>query len=81
MDGAAAGTHTTTGGYVDTLNFNIAKADAKGSTTMRIFSISNVHGSLGDNGQNYKNIAFILEGRGAKVVHGCGAAPPVAIEP
>ena len=66
------GTHTTTGGYVDTLNFNLARADATGATTLRIFSISNVHGSLGDNGQNYKNIAFLpVDGRGA-IVHGCG---------
>ena len=82
------GTHTTSGGYVDTLNFNIGRPDANGKSTLRIFSISNVHGSLGDNGQNYKNVVslygLILEGRargnkivsegGPAPVHGCGAA-------
>ena len=67
------GTHTTTGGYVDTLKFNIGRVEAGKKTIMRIFSVSNVHGALGDNGQNYKNIAYILEGRGARIVHGCGA--------
>ena len=66
-------THTTTGGYVDTLKFNIGRVEAGKKTIMRIFSVSNVHGALGDNGQNYKNIAYILEGRGARIVHGCGA--------
>jgi len=67
------GTHTTTGGYVDTLNFNIAKVDASGSATLRIFSISNIHGALGDNGQNFKNIAYLIEGRSTEIVYGCGA--------
>ena len=66
------GRHTTSGGYVDTLKFNIARVKPGHATIMRIFSVSDVHGALGDNGQNYKNIAYILEGRGAKIVYGCG---------
>lgn len=73
------GTHTTTGGYVDTLNFNIARASSTG-TSMRIFSISNIHGALGDNGQTYKNIAFLLSGIQPResgwsitIAHGCGS--------
>ena len=64
------------GGYVDTLNFNI-KQDGD-TTTLRLFSISNIHGALGDAGQNYKTLAYILEGRGLSVVHGCGkgVVPP-----
>ena len=66
------GKHTTKGGYVDTLKFNIARVKPGHPTIMRIFSVSDVHGALGDDGQNYKNIAYILEGRNAKIVFGCG---------
>merc|ERR1712110_1300352 len=74
------GTHTTTGGYVDTLNFNIGRAPGgmlrDPSVTMRISSVSNIHGALGDNGQNFKNIATFLEGSfGGRFVHGCGQKP------
>lgn len=70
------GTHTTTSGYVDTININIK--GASGATTQaRLFSISNIHGALGDNGQNFKSLAFLLQTSGLEigpmdVVHGCG---------
>ena len=66
------GTHNTTGGYVDTLKFNLARGNASG-TTLRVFSVSTIHGALGDNGQNYKNIAYLLEGHTGRVVYGCGS--------
>eukprot|EP00912_Choanoflagellata_sp_UC4_P001083 UC4_evm2s669 len=65
------GHHKTTGGYVDTLNFNIAQTSSD-IVTLRLFSISNIHGALGDSGQNYKSLAYLLEGREVKIVHGCG---------
>ena len=80
------GSHTTSGGYVDTLNFNLK--DASGITTLRMFSVSNIHSALGDAGQNYKSLAYMLEGRGLSIVYGCGkgvvpplqaTAPPAAL--
>ena len=68
------GTHTTAGGYVDTLKFNIGRpASPDAGTTMRVFSLSRIHGALGDNGQNYKNIKYMIENHEAKIVLGCGA--------
>ena len=46
-------------GYVDTLNFNI-KQDGD-TMTLRLFSISNIHGALGDHGQNYKTLSVLLK--------------------
>ena len=70
------GTHTTAGGYVDTLDFNVRQNDAGDSSTLRIFSVSNIHGALGDNGQNYKTIATIQESfmgtSSPQILHGCG---------
>ena len=68
------GTHTTAGGFVDTLKFNIGRpASPDAGTTMRVFSLSRIHGALGDNGQNYKNIKYMIENHEAKIVLGCGA--------
>eukprot|EP00658_Telonema_sp_P-2_P003791 TRINITY_DN1141_c0_g2_i1.p1 TRINITY_DN1141_c0_g2~~TRINITY_DN1141_c0_g2_i1.p1 ORF type:complete len:206 (+),score=53.14 TRINITY_DN1141_c0_g2_i1:114-731(+) len=70
------GSHTTTGGYLDTIDFNIRKDSGTGSI-IRIFTISDIHGALGDNGQGYKNVAYmmgqvqILKGT-AQIFHGCG---------
>eukprot|EP00940_MAST-03C_sp_MAST-3C-sp2_P001154 g1154.t1 len=76
------GTHATTGGYVDTLNFALYDGEQGDYTTrVRAFSISNIHGALGDNGQNYKTLAYLSKamesqnGAGCDridVVHGCG---------
>ena len=70
--------HTTTGGYVDTVNVNFRKKG--GNAVLRLFSISNIHGALGDGGQNYKTLDYLVSmalaehGKLAlKVVHGCGS--------
>merc|ERR1711907_811105 len=74
------GTHETTGGYVDTLDFAINQ-DSSGQTSVRAFSVSNIHGALGDGGQNYKTLKFFsqeierTQGVSCKsldVVYGCG---------
>ena len=70
------GTHKTTGGFVDTININIKRNEA-GETQLRLFSISNIHGALGDNGQTYKTILYLLQTSGliwapVGIVHGCG---------
>ena len=74
------GTHSTTGGYVDTLNFAINEDD-QGSLSVRAFSISNIHGALGDGGQNYKTLAFLSQEientqgvscQSLNIVYGCG---------
>lgn len=75
------GSHTTTGRYVDTLNFNIKKPSSKGGPiTLRAASVSDIHGALGDNGQNFKTLAYMvahlqpqLSRADIKVVHGCGS--------
>merc|ERR1719203_1734857 len=55
------GTHTTSGrGYVDTLNFNIRSED-NASSVLRAFSISNIAGALGDSGQNYKSLNYLIQ--------------------
>jgi hypothetical protein len=53
--------HTTSGPahYVDTLNFNIKKGD--GHSLVRAFSVSQIGGALGDNGQNFKNIITLVK--------------------
>jgi len=75
------GTHTTTGGYVDQIDFNLQPLK-DGGTKMRASTISGIHGALGDNGQTYKTLAAMWEHRksnysfSATIVHGCGGAPP-----
>jgi hypothetical protein len=73
-------THSTTGGYVDTVDFNVKPAARLSSSIVRASSVSNIHGALGDNGQNYKTLAYAI---GAlcptsscplKIIHGCGQA-------
>ena len=68
-------THTTNGGYVDKVDMTI-KATKAGSL-IRAFSSSGIHGALGDNGQNYKNIAFFVSQMATghfplKRIFGCG---------
>lgn len=69
------GTHNTTGGYVDVLDFNIQQ-DSNKKSVITMFSSSGIHGALGDNGQNFKNLAFLSRSLEWKpkfvVVHGCG---------
>ena len=67
------GSHSTTGGYIDTLNFFL-KANAAGDiSTLRVGSISTIHGALGDSGQNYKTLSVLLKALGgtATIFHGC----------
>lgn len=69
----------------DVFDISISKATAEDGTiasTLRMFSLSFIHGALGDNGQNYKTLTYFLqnvfEGTGVNygttIVHGCGSA-------
>lgn len=52
--------HTTTNGmYTDTVNFNLSPTD-DGNTEILAFSISQIAGAYGDDGQNYHNIVSLL---------------------
>lgn len=68
------------GENADIININIA-ADTRGSgSIVRMFSVSRIHGALGDNGQNYKTLAYLASALGVSsgefdIVHGCGAEP------
>ncbi|KAK3232714.1 hypothetical protein CYMTET_56955 [Cymbomonas tetramitiformis] len=75
------GQHTTSGGYTDTLNFNVFDS-GNGLTGIRAFSVSNIHGALGDNGQNYKTLAYMLRGMFGElqIVYGCGEQTPAEEE-
>ena len=73
------GTHSTPGGYVDTINANLKTMRGGGYVVLRLFSVSNIHGALGDNGQNYKTLDYLVTtalstyGKlGVQIVHGCG---------
>lgn len=68
-------THLTTiKKYVDTLNFAILSS--KTGTTVNAFSISDVGGAFGDEGQNYANLEDLVTALDAPfseaIVHGCG---------
>ena len=43
----------------DILNFAIYQTS--GASVLRMFSVSRIHGALGDNGQNYKSLSFLAE--------------------
>jgi len=72
------GTHTTfKQRYVDTINFAIRKSP-QGGSMVRIFSISDVAGALGDAGQNRRTVALLGSKLGLgpmAVLFGCGASP------
>eukprot|EP00039_Didymoeca_costata_P018077 m.332036 g.332036 ORF g.332036 m.332036 type:complete len:182 (-) comp16861_c0_seq1:71-616(-) len=70
------GTHTTTGGYVDKININI-RVDENKNTVLRMGSVAGIHGALGDNGQLYKTMRYMLDdgimpGLEMTMVSGCG---------
>lgn len=74
----AQGRHSApkySGENADILNFAIY-ADASKGSTVRMFSVSRIHGALGDNGQNYKTLAFLSKKLAGNVKlavrHGCG---------
>jgi hypothetical protein len=54
------GQHLSAGSYTDTFDLNIKKGAAGGSL-MRVGMTSNIHGALGDNGNSYKIIAYMLK--------------------
>lgn len=72
------GHHQTQGGYVDTLDFNIRETNDKVlGAYVTAFTIANIHGALGDNGQMYKQLAFMLKDgdfktKGMTKFVGCG---------
>ena len=73
------GGHVTTKGYHDTMDFAIAAvagADGKPASSLRAFNVANIHGALGDHGQSYKTLVFMLKALGytgvPKILHGCG---------
>eukprot|EP00438_Fugacium_kawagutii_P001457 Skav211874 [mRNA] locus=scaffold1431:355387:369789:+ [translate_table: standard] len=45
----------------DILNFAIYAPKNGASSVLRMFSVSRIHGALGDNGQNYKSLSFLTE--------------------
>ena len=69
------GRHVTQAGYVDTLNFHIHPG-VSGGATIRASSISGIHGSYSDYGQNYKTLAYLFAflhpGAVQRVIFGCG---------
>jgi hypothetical protein len=77
-DSIFQGTHTTIQArYVDTLDFAIRSAEDGGST-VRAFSISNIAGALGDEGQNRRTISLMGQDLGLgsmEVLFGCGEVP------
>jgi hypothetical protein len=53
--------HTTKNGlYNDTINFTITPAGSESSTRLVAFSISQIAGAYGDDGQNYFNVVQLL---------------------
>jgi len=63
--------------YNDTLNF-IARDTSDTHCTVTAFSISNIGGALGDQGQNYANLEALVQATGLQfdesVLLGCGVA-------
>mmetsp|Transcript_107971 Transcript_107971/g.170380 ORF Transcript_107971/g.170380 Transcript_107971/m.170380 type:complete len:227 (-) Transcript_107971:164-844(-) len=72
------GTHTTfIAKYNDTLNFAIRSAP-QGGSDLRIFSISNIAGAVGDQGQNHRTVRLLgseLNLGPMTILFGCGASP------
>jgi hypothetical protein len=72
--------HKTATGYIDTLNVDL-RTLSDGAAGVVGFSISDIHGALGDNSQNYKNLAALFRGAFGvpsselRVLFGCGASP------
>eukprot|EP00930_Biecheleria_cincta_P038157 TRINITY_DN26217_c0_g1_i1.p1 TRINITY_DN26217_c0_g1~~TRINITY_DN26217_c0_g1_i1.p1 ORF type:complete len:362 (-),score=67.14 TRINITY_DN26217_c0_g1_i1:229-1314(-) len=82
----AQGRHSApkySGESADILNFAIFP-DAWQGSTVRMFSVSRIHGALGDNGQNYKTLAFLSKkfagGAELAVRYGCGMQETAASE-
>ena len=86
------GWHTTTGGYRDTMDFAFSTLAAGGddtpATTIRAFNVANIHGALGDHGQSYKSLMFMIRALASSnqwpakngppaILHGCGKPIPL----
>mmetsp|Transcript_9878 Transcript_9878/g.20704 ORF Transcript_9878/g.20704 Transcript_9878/m.20704 type:complete len:230 (+) Transcript_9878:41-730(+) len=74
------GTHTSLlKKFVDTLNFNIRPDSATTGSVLRMFSSSGIHGALGDQGQNYKSLVYVVDSLGfdrsslSAPLYGCGS--------
>lgn len=66
--------------FNDTLNFNLQPRAGGRGTIMRAFSISDMGGDIYDFGQNYKNLAYMLNRIGDKrkarrIIRGCSDPP------
>jgi hypothetical protein len=61
-------------GYVDTINLNIKKSG--NDTILRLFNVADIHGALGDNGQSYKTLHYMLAdvfpNATMHIAYGCG---------
>ena len=70
------------GPHADILNFAIYESGT--GSVLRMFSLSRIHGALGDRGQNYKTLAFLAQklDSNSKLtpVHGCGILAATAHE-
>merc|ERR1711879_309513 len=69
--------------YNDTLNFAVREA-AGGGATIRIFSISDIQGALGDMGQNRRTVSMLGEDLNLgtmTVLFGCGSYPSLPTSP
>ncbi|CAE7666968.1 unnamed protein product [Symbiodinium microadriaticum] len=72
------------GPNADILDFAIYESGS--GSVLRMYSLSRIHGALGDAGQNYKTLAFLaqkLTSNKPTPVHGCGlpaASSPVSIQ-
>jgi hypothetical protein len=79
------GTHTTfIKKYNDTLNFAIRPLP-QGGSMVRVFSISDIMGAIGDAGQNHRTVTLLgsaLDLGPMTILFGCGAAPsyPVLLD-
>lgn len=74
------GTHTTfKARYVDTLNFAVRQnLDVDAGSVVRVFSISDIAGALGDMGQNRRTVSLMasdLDLGDMHVLFGCGTSP------
>ena len=70
------------GPNADILDFAIYESGA--GSVLRMFSLSRIHGALGDHGQNYKTLAFLaqkLESNSKPTpVHGCGLPAAATVQ-
>eukprot|EP00471_Norrisiella_sphaerica_P008144 CAMPEP_0184503826 /NCGR_PEP_ID=MMETSP0113_2-20130426/52114_1 /TAXON_ID=91329 /ORGANISM="Norrisiella sphaerica, Strain BC52" /LENGTH=195 /DNA_ID=CAMNT_0026893383 /DNA_START=117 /DNA_END=704 /DNA_ORIENTATION=- len=47
--------------YNDTINFTISRSEGNNGSYVKVFSISQIGGAYGDEGQNFKNIAVLMK--------------------